>query len=44
LVQRRGRKGRGEILIVYMFGSNGEERYFKIKLLFYPYYNIIRDL
>jgi len=44
LVQGRERKGRGRILIEYMFGTNREGRYFKTKLLCYLYYNIIRVL
>jgi len=32
----RGGEGRGDILIKSVFGSQGEERYFKIILLFYP--------
>jgi len=36
LVQTMRGKGRGGILIKYMFGSQGEGRDFKTKLLFYP--------
>jgi hypothetical protein len=37
LVQKRGGEGKWEILTKDMFGSQGDERYFKSNLPFYPY-------
>jgi hypothetical protein len=37
LVQKREGEGREEILIANVFGSRGEGRDDKTKLLFYPY-------
>jgi hypothetical protein len=37
LVQKRGGEVRWGILIKYLFGSQGEGRYFKFNLPFYPY-------
>jgi len=34
--EERGGEGRGDILIKSVFSSQGEERCFKIILLFYP--------
>jgi hypothetical protein len=43
LVQKRGAKGRWEILIQYVFGSQREGRDFIIKLHFYPYNLLLED-
>jgi hypothetical protein len=42
LVQKREGEVREEILIINVFGSRGEGRDDKTKLLFYPYSFIVR--